>query len=52
MHFSIGFISSFTDAEGKEIYWDMSDHCDIELSESDKAYLKKLIALKMIDVLY
>ena len=52
MHFSIGFISSFTNAEGKEIYWDMSDHFDIELSESDKAYLKKLIALKMIDVLY
>lgn len=52
MHFSIGFISSFTDAEGKEIYWDMSDHFDIELSEYDKAYLKKLIALKVIYALH
>ena len=52
MYFSIGFIVCFMDADGKEIYWDSSDGFEIELSEEDKAYLKKVMALKIVDALF
>ena len=49
--FSIGFISWFTDKDDNEIYDDMSDGFEIELSEDDKSYIKKIVASKIIDVL-
>lgn len=52
MYFSIGFTMWFMDADGKEIYWDSSDGFEIELSEEDKTYLKKVIAIKIVDALF
>ena len=49
--FSVGFISWFTDKEGNEIYEDMSDGFEIELSEEDKSYIKEIVAAKVVDVL-
>ena len=50
--FSIGFVSWITDADGNEIYDDMSDGFEIDLSEDDKTYIKKIIAKKIVDVLF
>ena len=49
--FSIGFVSWFTDAEGNEIYDDISDGFEIGLSEEDKSYIKRLMAVKIVDIL-
>lgn len=51
LYFSIGFIMWYEDSEGNEVYWDMSQHYDIDLSEEYKAYIKKIIALKIMDVM-
>lgn len=51
LYFSIGFIMWYEDSEGNEVYWDMSEHYDIDLSEEDKAYIKKIIALKIVDAM-
>ena len=51
MYFSVGFIMWYEDAEENEIYCNFSQHYDIELSEKDKEYIKKIIAQKIIEVM-
>ena len=51
MYFSVGFVMWFTDANGEEVYFDSSDGFEIELSEEDKAYLKRVMALKIVEAL-
>ena len=49
--FFIGFISWLTDADGNEIYDDMSDGFAIELPDDDKSYIKRIVAEKIADAL-
>lgn len=49
--FFVGFVSWFTDKEGNEIYDDMSDGFEIELSDENRSYIKKLVAIKIVDAL-
>lgn len=51
MYFSFGFVMWFEDKDGEEIYTDISDLIDIELSEDDKKYVKRLVAHKIVDAL-
>lgn len=51
LNFSVGFVSWFEDAEGNEIHWDMSDSFEIELSEEDRNYIKRIMAHKIVDAL-
>lgn len=49
--FHVNFISWLTDTDGNEIYSDISDGFEIELSNDDKTFIKKIVAEKIIDVL-
>ena len=51
LDFSVGFVSWFEDTEGNEKYWDISDNFEIELSEEDRNYIKKVMAHKIVDAL-
>lgn len=51
LDFSVGFMMWFEDENGEEIYCDTTNQFDIELSEEDKAYVKKIMAEKIVEVL-
>lgn len=51
LDFSVGFMMWLEDENGKEIYNDIFDQIDVELSEEDKVYVKKIMAEKIVEVL-
>ena len=49
--YSVSFYAWLEDAEGNAVYDDISDQIEIKLSDEDKAYIKKILIMKIINAL-